>query len=320
MGKTDQMDDANRAVCYALRNPPREVKKIPLKDIRKLVWKKDGRTHPTLQGISGAAAAFKATKQLRGRKKGQRATTKEEDKIIMAKFHKLRPPGHGIDSNTLHRALPQKIKKKVGRRVVIRRLAEKGYTPQMKFNKSDFSVLLRKRRLTWCKKHENKDRQAWKNYVQAVGDVKEFTWYPRELQARFKKYRAPWTYMTPAERIKPDFQRPKKWFPKKDWKKVRKQKVFGFTASNGKQLAFLVPSPWSTEIWAGLIKSKMVPWLKRSFPGRQEFRILLDSEPLLHGPAAKAVFRQYGISIEPGWPKYSADLNPQENIWSQAEP
>ena len=36
------------------------------------------------------------------------------------------------------------------------------------------------------------------------------------------------------------FMRPKRRFPKKDWKKTKKQKVFGMTASNGKVLAFLV--------------------------------------------------------------------------------
>ncbi len=34
------------------------------------------------------------------------------------------------------------------------------------------------------------------------------------------------------------FMRPKRRFPKKDWKKTKKQKVFGMTASNGKVLAF----------------------------------------------------------------------------------
>ena len=69
--------------------------------------------------------------------------------------------------------------------------------------------------------------------------------------------------MTKAERTKPEFQRPKKWFPKKDWKKTKKQKVFGLTTSKGQKLAFLVPKPWSTEAWAKEVKSRVVPFLKR---------------------------------------------------------
>ena len=126
--------------------------------------------------------------------------------------------------------------------------------------------------------------------------------------------------MTKKERSKPEFQRPKRWFPGEEYKKTKKQKVFGFTASNGKMLAFLVPKTWNTEVWARLIKSKLLPWLKRSFPGKTSFKILLDGERLLHGRAAKAAFREAGISILGPWPSYSPDLNPQENVWSQAEP
>ena len=50
------------------------------------------------------------------------------------------------------------------------------------------------------------------------------------------------------------------------------------------------------------------------------FKILLDSEPLLHGREAKAVMREHGISVLSGWPKYCPDLDPQENVWSKAEP
>ena len=35
-------DDANRAMCYALRNPPKGEKASPLKDIRKMVRMKNG--------------------------------------------------------------------------------------------------------------------------------------------------------------------------------------------------------------------------------------------------------------------------------------
>ena len=60
-----------------------------------------------------------------------------------------------------------------------------------------------------------------------------------------KKLRAPWTYMTKAEKYKPAFVRPKQWFPRKEYKKTIKQKVFGLTTSNGKILALQVGAPKS---------------------------------------------------------------------------
>ena len=29
---------------------------------------------------------------------------------------------------------------------------------------------------------------------------------------------------------------------------------------------------------------------------------------------------EFGVTVLPGWPSYSPDLNPQENVWSWAEP
>ena len=71
-----------------------------------------------------------------------------------------------------------------------------GDAPFRKILKSDPGVALAKKRVTFAKKHADKNAQAWKGFLQGVADLKDFTWYPRDLQARFKKYRAPWTYMT----------------------------------------------------------------------------------------------------------------------------
>ena len=80
----------------------------------------------------------------------------------MRTFHKVRPPGHGTDSREIHKALPKKIKQKIGRRTVIRRLAAKGYTPQVKLNLGDPSVKQKTKRLTFSRKHSAKNAQAWK--------------------------------------------------------------------------------------------------------------------------------------------------------------
>ena len=68
------------------------------------------------------------------------------------------------------------------------------------------------------------------------------------------------------------------------------------------------------------MKAKVGPFLKKSFPSLKSYQILLDGEKLLHAPAAKTAFRLMNITILPGWPKYSPDLNPQENVWAWAEP
>ena len=59
-GSTDQMDDANRAICYALRNPAGGGKPMPLNEIQKMVHKKGNKKErPSLSAISLAALTFK---------------------------------------------------------------------------------------------------------------------------------------------------------------------------------------------------------------------------------------------------------------------
>ena len=122
--------------------------------------------------------------------------------------------------------------------------------------------------------------------------------------------------MTKKEKKQGAFQRPKKWFPKDQYKTVKKQTVFGLTTSNGKSLQFLVDKPRSGEQWAADIKKRVGPFLKKAFPNLTSYRILLDGEKLLHKPVAKAELAKWNISVIPNWPPYSCQLNPQEHVWS----
>ena len=89
-----------------------------------------------------------------------------------------------MDAKVVHRNVGKRIQKKIGRRTVVRRLGEKGYTMQNKLSKNDPSGKQAAARVKWCKKHKHRDPEGCKNYVQAVGDWKWFTWYPPELQPR----------------------------------------------------------------------------------------------------------------------------------------
>ena len=156
------------------------------------------------------------------------------------------------------------------RRTLIRRLAAKGYKPERKISKNDPGPALMKKRLKFAKKYSSWDASDWKSNLQAVGDFKDFTWYPRWLKPRFNKLRAPWTYMTKAEKKKPAFVRAKRWFKKGEYKKTQKQKVFGLVTSNGKVLCFKVPpKPFSNVLWAKFVKEEVGPFLKQAFPKKR---------------------------------------------------
>ena len=211
--KYARMDVKNRALAYLMRNPPVGCKKMPFKDIVAHVFKTDGR-RPTVQGVKGVVYSFHEDTDKVGRKKGWRKTTKKEDAAILKKFHQLRPPGHGIDSRELRNALSMKLKAKVGRKTVIRRLADKGYKAETKIEKSDPGPALAKRRCEFAEEHKDKTAAEWKMELQAVGDFTYFTYYPLQLRPKFKKVRAKWTYMMKGEKTKSAFVRPKRWFEK----------------------------------------------------------------------------------------------------------
>ena len=127
--------------------------------------------------------------------------------------------------------------------------------------------------------------------------------------------------MTEAERFKPAFLRPKRWFKQKDYKKTLRFSVFGLTTSNGRTLVLPWPPGTTAEMFAVMVKKRIVPFLRKSFPARETFQLLLDGEKVFHAPVAKAVFDSANIKSKlSDWPASSPDLNPQEHVWAWAEP
>ena len=116
--------------------------KMPYRTLVKMVRKteKTDGTKPSAGAMCEAAREFHTDKEQRGKPQGSTKTTKQEDKLLLATFKKLRPPGHGLTSKALHQALPKKLSKKISPRTCRRRLAEKGYLPQKKLSKTDPGV------------------------------------------------------------------------------------------------------------------------------------------------------------------------------------
>ena len=182
-----QMDAFSRGTCWVYRHPPGGAKPLKLTAIQKLVKKTIGKK-PTVPAISMAAHGFKNPEQKRGRKVGQRATTKQEDAKIIKKFFKLRPPGTYIDSRILHKHLPKQLKQKVGRKTLIRRCADKGLFFEEKNNKNDPDEETRKKRVSFCRKHQDKNCQAWQGYCQGVADLSESQLHNSCLEFHFPPF------------------------------------------------------------------------------------------------------------------------------------
>ena len=130
----------------------------------------------------------------------------------MKSFLKVRQPlGARVDARDVYNDLPDALRIKVCLRTVRERLKDKGFIMQDKLTKDDMGEAWRMKRMEFCRKHLSKSPSQWANFVQAVGDFRYFTYYPRNLKKRYLVKSCTQTIMRKGERRnKPAFFRPRK--------------------------------------------------------------------------------------------------------------
>ena len=134
-----------------------------------------------MEGRKEARKGGRKERKKEGRKDGRKASSYLISAARFGRFHKVRPPGHGVVARTIHSKLPRAVKQKIGKRTVQRRLADKGYVPDKKSSKTDHGTQWMAKRLAFAKEHEDKSASRWKSYLHACFDLKEFTY--RRVQA-----------------------------------------------------------------------------------------------------------------------------------------
>ena len=127
--------------------------------------------------------------------------------------------------------------------------------PRKKIAKTDTGPKHRTARIAFANRFAIRTSGSWKTHLQAVGDLKEFTFYPKELKPKHIRLRAYWTHMKDSKRLKPAFVRSKKWFSRDEWKKTKKFRVLSFTNSEGGICAVGVTEPWNSPEFVKLVRN-----------------------------------------------------------------
>ena len=215
------MNAYNRALCVTLRKYSKP--RLTYAQIAKKVKKLDGK-RPGVTAVRKTVLNANVKKKQRGRPAGSNCTTTKDDAILVSTLRRLRPPGCGLTAEELRRHLPIRLQH-LSLPTIRKRLANKGYIYQKKITKSDPNKAHCKRRMAFARANKHRSPKQWKNHVQGFLDFKIFTYYPKQLKPKHARYRARWTYMTKAEKNQKAFVQPKRWFPRKDYKKTKPVKV-----------------------------------------------------------------------------------------------
>lgn len=150
--------------------------------------------------------------------------------------------------------MPRRLRsgpKAVCTHTIANRIRAAGGRWQPKATKAEVSPADQRTRLAWCKGHEGTPASVWLRRVQAVADFKDFTWWPPKMAKKVLRYRVKYTYLWHGEKTKPGLTVPKVWFPRKEWQKSVKVKVYACVFSSGKSWATKMQKPVTSAASSG---------------------------------------------------------------------
>ena len=187
---------------------------------------------------------------------------------------------------------------KVGRKTVNNRLLEKDLPARTPRQKPLKTKRMKEKRLQFANDHLDWSVEDWEGIA-----FSDETWIQLRENGRLQFVRR-----RPGEAFLPECVSTK---VKHDVKVM----IFGaITPSAKSQLIFVDGTVNAARYQQILEKVKIVDFLKN---GRNSRQLMEDGAPAHRAATTKRWHADRGITLFPGWPGNSPDLNPIENLWSQ---